>query len=210
MAAARIEYATHKDIARGAGGLAAQQAGYAEVERAATRIAEYRPAMLPGLVQTPDYGREIMALSFTARDEDEITAIVNARMERQHVLYETGRQIEIVVGEAGLWTTPGTVDTLIDQLDRLTTLAGLSSVTVGVIPFPQMPIMPLAGFSLRDRVASVETVTGEQKLKHYTEFDTYEDAFSRAMAAAVTGREAVTLIRRVAAELANRRDPAPD
>lgn len=201
LAAARVEYATHKEIARADGGLASQQAAYGEAERAASRIVEYRPAMLPGLVQTPAYGREIMGLSFTARDEEEIERVVGARMQRQSVIYEPGKRIEIVIGEAALRTAPGTIETLVEQLDRLTTVAGLTSVQMGILPFPVMPIMPLSGFSLRDRVASVETVTGEQMLHHPTEVDTYEEAFARAMSAAVTGRDAVTLIRRVTDEL---------
>lgn len=201
LAAARIEYATHRDIARRGGGMEAQQAAYAEAETAAARIVEYRPAMMPGLVQTPAYGREMMALSFTAQSEEEIERVVNARMRRQQVLYDPQRQIQMVIGEAGLRAGPGSIDTLLGQLDRLTSVAGLAHVELGLLPFPRMPIMPLAGFSLRDRVASVETVTGEQQLYEPNEVDTYEQAFEVARSAAVTGQDAVELIQHVAEQL---------
>lgn len=205
LAAARIEYATHKEIARSGGGLEAQQATYADQERAASRIAEYRPSMMPGLVQTPAYGREIMQLSFTTSGEDETERVVAARMNRQQVLYDPGRQIQIVIGEAGLHVTPGTVETLLGQLDRLISVAGLTNVELGILPFPSMAIMPLAGFSLRDRVASVETVTGEQTLYESSEVATYEHAFEVARAAAVTGDEAIALIQRIAGQLRSAR-----
>lgn len=201
LEAARVEYATHRDIAQRGGGLEAQQATYAGQEAAASRIVEYRPAMMPGLVQTPAYGRELMALSFTARSDDEIERVVAARMRRQEVLYDPSRRIQIVIGEAALRTTPGSLETLLGQLDRLTSVAGLSHVQLGLLPFPRMPIMPLAGFSLRDRVASVETVTGEQQLYDPTEVDTYERAFEKAQAATLTGQEAIALIHQVADQL---------
>lgn len=201
LAAARIEYATHRDIAQRGGGLEAQQAAYAEQEAAASRIIEYRPAMMPGLVQTPAYGRELMALSFTASSDDDVERIVAARMRRQEVLYDPERQIQMIIGEAALHVAPGSIQTLLGQLDRLASVAGLEHVELGLLPFPRMPIMPLAGFSLRDRVASVETVTGEQQLYDPSEVDTYEQAFEKARAAAVTGSDAVALIHRVAEQL---------
>lgn len=54
---ARVEYAAWKDTYResGAGGV---QAGILELEAQTTRIAEFQPAFVPGLLQTSEYARE--------------------------------------------------------------------------------------------------------------------------------------------------------
>lgn len=202
LVAARMEYATHRDAARRSGGLANVQAQVAALEQQATRIAEWQPAMVPGLVQTPAYARELLTLSFTISDHEEIEAVVAERLKRQNsVLYQTGRRIQLLVGEAALRSAPGTIDTLLGQLDRLVSVAGLATVELGVIPFPAMPVMPLTGFRLHDDIALVETMSGEQQLHEAEEVAVYAQAFERLRDAAATGPDAVALIQRVAAEV---------
>ncbi|MDQ3153015.1 MAG: DUF5753 domain-containing protein [Actinomycetota bacterium] len=201
VAAARIEYATHRDAARYSGGFANMQAQVAASEAQATHIAEWQPAMIPGLLQTAAYARELLALSFTVSDKEEIEATVAGRVKRQEILYQTGRRIRFVIGEAALRGAPGTIDTLLGQLDRLTSVAGLATVELGVVPFPAMPIMPLSSFMLRDDLAIMETNSGEQQLYEPDEVALYVNAFERLRDAAATGPDAVALIHRVAAAL---------
>ena len=52
LAAARIEYVTHKDESRIDGGLSKVQDAHAVLEARAMYIAEWQPAMVPGLMQT--------------------------------------------------------------------------------------------------------------------------------------------------------------
>ncbi|HEY1970608.1 MAG TPA: DUF5753 domain-containing protein [Pseudonocardia sp.] len=124
--------------------------GLVQMEAEARRLACWQPAMKPGLVQTPAYARELLSRpgrpSMAGLSEEDIEALIVERIRRQEVLYAPGKQIELYIGEAALRTAPGTVDTLLGQLDRLATLAGLGAVEVGVIPFPAMPIMPLCSF----------------------------------------------------------------
>jgi len=56
---ARVEYAAWKDAYResGAGGV---QADILELEAQTTRIAEFQPAFVPGLLQTSEYAREYL------------------------------------------------------------------------------------------------------------------------------------------------------
>jgi len=59
---ARVEYAAWKDAYRdsGAGGV---QADILELEAQATRIAEFRPGMISGVLQTSEYAREFLHLA---------------------------------------------------------------------------------------------------------------------------------------------------
>lgn len=86
---ARVEYASWKDTYResGAGGV---HADILELEAQTTRIAEFQPAFVPGLLQTSEYAREYLhlpcgPLSFGA-DEDAVDQMVAKRMQRQQVL----------------------------------------------------------------------------------------------------------------------------
>lgn len=201
LAAARREYETHREAARRGGGFANMQAQLAALEAQVARIAEWQPSMIPGLLQTAAYTRELLALSFTVSDEREIEMTVAGRIRRQEILYQPGRRIQFVIGEAALRSTPGTVETLLGQLDRLVAVAGLATVELGVLPFPAMPIMPLSSFTIRDDVAIMETNSGEQQLYEPDEVALYARAFDQLREAAVTGPDAVALIQRVAAGL---------
>lgn len=65
LSAARVEYTPTADLlTRGA--LARRQAHLGAMEAAATRIGEYQPAFLPGLVQTPAYTRALLELPGSA------------------------------------------------------------------------------------------------------------------------------------------------
>jgi hypothetical protein len=59
-------------------------------------------------------------------------AIATERIRRQDILYQPGRRIDIILGEAALRSTPGTIETLLGQLDRLVSLADLPTVELGM------------------------------------------------------------------------------
>ncbi len=205
--AARFEYSTVRDDVRRGGGIAAAQVQIAGLESAATHIAEYQPIMLPGLVQTAAYARELLALHggpMTAgASEDEVEALVSERIRRQEILYQPGKQIQLVIGETALHDPPGSIETLVGQLDRLVAVAGLASVDLAVLPMgTRMPVLPLSSFAAHDKqLVFVETMTGEQRLDQPDEVAVYVMAFELLRNAAATGREAVALIQRVAAGL---------
>jgi transcriptional regulator with XRE-family HTH domain len=201
-----IAYATHRDAYGQHGGAAGDQASIYSREVGTTRIASFQPSMVQGLLQTAAYARELLSqpcgpLAFGAT-EDEIEAMVAARIKRQEVLYEPGKQVELLLGEAALHTRVGSVATLAGQLDRLVAVAGLDTVELGVVPFTAvMPIFPLGGFTIHDEVVFIESLSGEQSLEDPDDVAVYMKAFDLLRDAAVSGQEAVALIQRVAAQL---------
>lgn len=206
LSAARIEYATWRGVQRTAGGLASRHAERAAWEAATTRIAEYQPAMIPGLVQTTAYARALLtsplasAMDITEADAD---ALVAERVKRQDILYQQGRTIEVILGEAALWNTPSTVDTQLGQLDRLISFAELPSLALGVVARNvPMPIAPLACFAVYDNeFVLVETLTGEQRLDDPDEVAVYIKAFDQLRDASANGPDAVALIRHIIDDL---------
>jgi transcriptional regulator with XRE-family HTH domain len=204
LAAARIEYVTHRDESRIEGGLTKVSEAQAALEAAAMHIAEWQPAMVPGLVQTAAYAREFFEgdrPTLTDPGDVDPDAMAAARVRRQDVLYQPGRRIELILGEAALRCTPGTIGTLLGQLDRLVSVTDLPTVELGIVPFPLMPVMPLSSFYFHDDVVYIETLTAEQQLSEPDEVAVYVKAFDLLRQAALFGSDAVALIQRVAAEL---------
>lgn len=202
VAGARVVYTPWEDRWRERGAIAAEQRQIAEAEQQATVIREYQPALLPGLVQTPAYARAVLSAPGGAvvlgGDDVEIEGIVNERVQRQQVLYTAGKQVRLLIGEAALRTTFGDRDVMDGQLDRLATLAELSTVELAVLPFDEpYPLIPVSGFAiLDDRMVAVESLTGEQSLTSADEIAAFTAAFEAGMDAATCGAEARQMIRR--------------
>ncbi|MGH3904867.1 MAG: helix-turn-helix domain-containing protein [Pseudonocardiaceae bacterium] len=190
------------------GELGVWQFHFAALEADAAYIAEYQAAFVPGLVQTAAYARELLHLHggpvAAGASEPDIEALVGERIRRQEILYQSGKHIQLVIGEAALHDPPGSIDTLTGQLDRLVAVAGLATVDLAVLPIgTRMPILPLGSFVLHDnRTVFVETITSLRRLNEPDEVEIYVTAFGLLRDAAATGPEAVTLIRRVMHELA--------
>jgi hypothetical protein len=197
---ARIEYAAWKDAYResGADGV---QAGILEIEAGSARIAEFQPALISGLLQTAEYARELQhlpcgPLSY-GRDEDEISRMVAERMQRQQVLYQPDKQVQIIMLEGALRSRVVSAQTLAGQLDRLMTVIGLASLELGIIPFEAaVPIWPTAGFRLYDDLVIEESVEGENQVADPDLVARYGKDFELLREAANVGRDAVAVIRR--------------
>lgn len=204
---AREEYASWKANYRAAGGASGKQADSLALELEATRIREFVPAFIPGLLQTAEYARELLhrpaGPSAFGASEPDIDQMVAVRMQRQQILYRPGRQIQIVVLEAALRSRVCSPTTLAGQLDRLLAVAGLPALEFGVVPFDEdVPVYPLTGFAVfNDDLVVIETVTGEQQLSDPDEVALYEQFFDLLRQAARYGRESAAIVQRALAEL---------
>jgi len=203
---ARAEYGTFKDRFAAAGGVDAFQDEIGAIEATAKRIAQFQPAFVVALCQTAAYAREVLrGLSGPAAAAgaaaDEIDRMIAARMRRQSILYEPGREMTLLMGEAALRTRIASPETMRGQLEHLAQLARLPTAAVGIVPFTApMPIMPLSGFAIRDELVTVESLGGELEIADPEEVARYRGWIGLLREVALTGPEAAELCRRVAAE----------
>lgn len=207
-AKAAAEYANHKDRIADAGGPVAVQDELTALARSCTFLGQYQGVLVPGRLQTPAYIRESSAgndfVGENGVPPDVVDHVVAAKIRRQSLLYEPGREFVHVVSEAVLRTRYGatTVGTLCGQLAHLAELATLPRHTFGVIPFSHGFPVTAAEFSLYDRdLVVVETIAGDLQLTEPDVVARYARWLDQLLDAALTGARAADFCRAVAREL---------
>ncbi|MFF0209821.1 helix-turn-helix domain-containing protein [Streptomyces althioticus] len=172
-----------------------------EAVRSARLVRSFQCVVLPALLQSAEYARHVFESAPNSTPEA-VGRAVAARVERQSVLYEPGRESVFVLTEAVLRTWPGTPALMLAQLDRLLAVESLSTVRLGVIPWRRpVPLLPRHGFTLcGQRAVVVEAFAGERVSVDSAELAAYEETFGRFERAAVFGDEVRELLLRVMKE----------
>jgi transcriptional regulator with XRE-family HTH domain len=162
--------------------------------QASKRIRNAEVAMIPGLLQTAGYARSIIMVTAAAYGTRDTDAAVQARMDRQRVLYDTSKTFEFVITAAALRLLPCPPQVMLGQLDRLMSM-DLPNVTLGIIPFgTELQMMPYNGFLLLDDNLTVETWSGKDEEPPGDETAVHHRIFEQLMAESVTGEDARRLI----------------
>ncbi|MFJ4908587.1 Scr1 family TA system antitoxin-like transcriptional regulator [Streptomyces sp. NPDC093249] len=106
---------------------------YADMESRATYIYSFQAGVVDGLLQTPEYAREV--LSARAEGED-LDAKVTARIERQRVLErDTPPLCWVVMSEAVLLQRIGSREVMRAQLAHLLRMQEREWVKIQILPF---------------------------------------------------------------------------
>lgn len=205
---AAIDYQSHKDRIQQAGGFLEHQDDLTILDESCTHIAEFWPALIPGNLQTAAYMWEKWELdpAMPADDPPPETKqrIIAAKIRRQAILYEPGREFVHVVTEAALRLRIGSVTatTQRGQLTHLAELAALPGHTFGVIPFTTAcPVAP-GNFALYDRkLVRIETAGGVLQLTEDESIGRYARRVDQLVGAALTGSAAADFCRQVAGSL---------
>ncbi|MDQ3762304.1 MAG: helix-turn-helix transcriptional regulator [Actinomycetota bacterium] len=205
----RAEYATWRRQFR-TGFAGRQQAGI-PLLAATSMVRAFETAMVPGLLQTPDYARHVFVnnAAFQGGAPD-IEAALQTRMKRQEFLYEPEKRFRFVVTEAALRYLVCPPATLRAQLDRLVVLSGLDTVELAVLPFEaRLPKSPGYNFWIYDdRLVLVETVTAELSLRNPEDIELYARLFELFWEVSRHGDDAIALITELVQQLRATEDPA--
>jgi len=109
---------------------------WAEIESQAKTLRSYQPMLVPGLFQTEEYARAILAVEPGLKD-DALDDQVRVRLDRQAVLTRADApQMWTVLDEAVLHRCIGGHKAMHDQLIRLADLGEQPQTTIQVIPAP--------------------------------------------------------------------------
>ena len=109
---------------------------YVGLEEAASLIRLYEVQFVPGLLQTADYARAVVALGQTGAPDEEIERRVSLRMARQELLTKADPpRLWAVVDEAALRRPIGGREVMRSQLERLIEATKEPNITLQVMPF---------------------------------------------------------------------------
>lgn len=181
-------------------GLPAMQIDVRELEATANTLHVFQPTIVPGLLQTAEYARQVFTLSDVVGGGDYAGAVA-ARIERQQILYDKHRHFEFLLTETALRWRPGSA-VLAAQLDRVASIATLDNVEVAVIPTnADMRAIPWCGFILyEDRVGdgqpfvTLETPHARLTVSDPGDVEIYGQQLALLRTSAVRGASALSLL----------------
>ncbi|MFF4603565.1 helix-turn-helix domain-containing protein [Streptomyces sp. NPDC001339] len=159
-------------------GLEKRQAELASLEAGATILRYFLPAMVTGLLATPEYIRA--SLDHSPVD---ISKTVARKLERQAVLYDNAKRFTFLLTEQAVRWAVVPRAAMAVQIDHLISISQLPNVRIGVIPLGASAGRgPMNTFTVYDkRLATVETFTGlivyqdaRDISEHLEVFDLYE------------------------------------
>lgn len=110
---------------------------YPALETEASALRSFDIATLNGLLQTPEYIRELMGSLLSNHSAAEVERLVELRGKRQRALFDAEKplHLEVVLDEAVLRRVVGSPELMADQLDVIRERSLLPNVTVRVLPF---------------------------------------------------------------------------
>ncbi len=108
---------------------------YLALEEAASRLTAWKLAVLPGLLQTPDYRRAIAWIESPELPSELIEKRIEWAIRRQRRLEDPGFAVEILLSEAALREEMGGPAVMSEQLGHLAEVGTLPNVSIRVVPF---------------------------------------------------------------------------
>jgi transcriptional regulator with XRE-family HTH domain len=187
-------WTTYKDVFTGS---------YVGLEYEAARV-QVASHIVPGLFQTPEYARAVIAETRPALDPDEVGRRVAARVARQQAVLEraSAPDIHVVLDEAALHRQVGGAEVMLQQLADLGKVSAQPGITVQVVPFAAGASAVLEGdfviLAFPDPedppVAYAEGLFGDLYLESKEELDRYSLAWTHLLDKALSPADSAALI----------------
>ena len=183
---------------------------YIGLEAGAASIRNFEPVVVPGLLQTADYAREIFRNGPIELDPDEVERLVEVRLARQKILTRDDRpRLWAVIDEAVIHRVVGSAEVMRGQLRHLADAAQQGKTTIQVVPYRAGAHAGTIGaFVILDfpeatdpAVVYVETLAGDIYLEERSDVNRYTIAFDRLLAASLHPDDSVQLIEQVASTM---------
>ncbi|WP_255953017.1 helix-turn-helix domain-containing protein [Streptomyces odontomachi] len=176
-----------------------------EMEAICDRVRTYEAQLIPGLLQTPEYGRAVTVASRAWQTPEEIEQFVEVRLSRQKRLTdESPLELWVVLAEGVLRQQVGGASVMRDQLEHVLTMADLPNVTVQIMPFSRgahagmfgpYVLMSFPQASSLDLVLT-EIPSGNMWVEREPEVAYYRALFDDARKSALPPTESLALIQR--------------
>src|ERR1039457_668977 len=183
---------------------------YIGLEAGAASIRNFEPVVVPGLLQTADYAREIFRNGPIELDSDEVERLLEVRTARQKILGRDDRpRLWAVIDEAVIHRVVGGTEVMRGQLRHLTDAAQQGKTTIQVVPYRAGAHAGTIGAFVilhfeeppDPAMVYVETLAGDIYLEERPDVNRYTLAFDRLRAASLHPDDSVQMIEQVASTL---------
>ncbi|MGK8521533.1 helix-turn-helix domain-containing protein [Nocardia asteroides] len=190
---------------------------YVGLEDAAKRFSSYHTMLLPGLLQTAEYRRELHWIEFPGMSPAEVDRRIELHSRRQERLHSKSNPLVLnaLIDESVLRRTNGSPEVMARQLLHLVEADHLPNVSVRIVPlaagrhrgvltnsfvlleFPRHPTAKLT----EPPVVYIQGFTGALYLEKAEEVDQYRDAYADIQRVALDETASRKLILEIAEEL---------
>ena len=182
-------------------------AEYLEVEKKTSMIRWYEGLCVPGLLQTPDYARELHRAGRPGDTSEEIESLVTTRMERKALLTQAnGPTVWVLVDEPVLRRPVGSSKIMRDQLEQLLEATDHPKISLQIIPFDTGAHAGLTCcFSLLAlpggvSVVYAEDLTGGRFIERPEDVDHWATCYESIKSSALPVKQSVDLLCRIMKE----------
>ncbi|WP_327680837.1 helix-turn-helix domain-containing protein [Kitasatospora sp. NBC_00458] len=119
---------------------------FAQHEAEAIALNSYEALLIPGLLQTEEYARELISHSYPPLDDETVDARVSGRLQRQEKLRLSPTVLfNFVIYEAAFRAVVGSVGLMKRQLGHILEAMQLRNVSVQVLPIDRAAYAGLSG-----------------------------------------------------------------
>jgi len=183
--------------------LAPEYTALIALEAESESVRWYAPMMVPGLLQTERYAREVIRSGLLIAPPGEVERRVQVKMTRQRVLTrDDPLQMAVVIDEASILRTIGGPQVMREQLGHMTAMAARPNITVQVLPLDAGAHPALNGeftiLTFPDLVAPdvvyLENMASDLYVESEAEVYRYGLAFDRLRELALSPEESAALI----------------
>ncbi|MGH3320830.1 MAG: helix-turn-helix domain-containing protein [Streptosporangiaceae bacterium] len=176
-----------------------KQRQIAQIE-AGTRLQRaFDLGMVIGLLQTPEYMRQVFSRRLNAQDQERAVA---ARVHRQEVLRDPAKRFTFVMTEGALRWRIGSRELMAAQMEHIAEVSRLPNVRVGVIPWStEAHVFPGHEFHIYDErwvIIGIETATAT--VEDPRDVAVYIQLFEELDRLATFGEACQRLLRQIASE----------
>ncbi|MFD3376922.1 MULTISPECIES: helix-turn-helix domain-containing protein [unclassified Streptomyces] len=180
---------------------------FISLESQASVMRTLENTVVPGLLQTPEYAREVTLAAVDGAPDDKVDALVEVRIARQDVLRSNPPlRLSAVLDEAALRRTVGGPEVMARQLDHLREAAHLPHVRIQVLPFGVGAHVGVTGpfviFSFPSTsdldVVVLDHLTSSLYLERKEDLQAYSEAFDSLQVHALSPEETLDFIAGVA------------
>ncbi|MFI5807151.1 helix-turn-helix domain-containing protein [Streptomyces sp. NPDC051561] len=186
---------------------------YIGLETDADNLRVYEPQVVPGLLQTKEYAKAVIAGALPENSPEDWEKRVGVRVRRQDRVTTSTSPLRLwaVIDEAALRRVVGDRHLMLEQLEHLQELARLPHVTIQVLPFRAGAHTGLSGHyailefpeTTDSSVVYIEGVTSDLYLEKTPDVQKYTGMYEHLRAKALSVEDSHLFIEKIAKDYAS-------